>query len=188
MRMSQAEKGKSHQRIVASASRLLRERGVDGASVSDVMKDAGLTHGGFYKHFPSKDAMVASALDVAFEPFIAMLDSADANAGTAYRDLYLSGAHVSNPGIGCPIAALSQDIARGSEELKGVFGHNVDQLTDALAETMDGPAAVRKGDAIRQLCMLVGAVVVARACDPKTAEQVLSAVATTDRRPLPSGG
>lgn len=188
MRMSQAEKDKSHERIVASASRLLRERGIDGASVSDVMKDAGLTHGGFYKHFPNKDAMVASALDDAFESFIAMLDSADSYAGNAYRDLYLSDTHVSNPGIGCPIAALGQDVARGSEELKAVFGRNVDQLTDALAETKEGSAAARKSDAIRQLCMLVGAVVVARACDPQTAEQVLSAVATADPGQLPSGG
>lgn len=188
MRMSRAEKDRSHERIVASASRLLRERGVDGASVSDVMKDAGLTHGGFYKHFPNKDAMVASALDAAFEPFIAMLDGADAEAGVAYRDLYLSEGHVGDPGRGCPIAALGQDVARGSEELKVVFGRRVDQLTDALAETMDGPAAERKDDAIRQLCMLVGAVVVARACDAQTAEQVLSAAATPDRGTLTSGG
>ena len=63
MRMSQAEKDKSHARIVASASRLLRERGIDGASVSDVMKDAGLTHGGFYKHFASKDELAETAFE-----------------------------------------------------------------------------------------------------------------------------
>ena len=180
MRMSQAEKDKSHERIVASASRLLRERGVDGASVSDVMKDAGLTHGGFYKHFRNKDAMVASALDAAFAPFIAMLDGAGPEGADAYRDLYLSETHVRNPGIGCPVAALGQDIARGSGELKAAFGRNVGQLADALAETMQGPAADRKAAAIQQLCMLVGAVVVARSTDPQTANEVLSAVAAAE--------
>lgn len=177
MRMSQAEKDKSHQRIVASASRLLRERGVGGASVSDVMKDAGLTHGGFYKHFPNKDAMVASALDAAFAPFIDMLDGAGQEGADAYRELYLSQSHVDNPGMGCPVAAFGQDVARGSAELKEAFGRNVNQLTDALADTADGPAAARRAAAIRQLCMLVGAVVVARATDRGTADEVLSAVA-----------
>ena len=180
MRVSRAEKDKSHARIVESAARLLRERGVDGASVSDVMKDAGLTHGGFYKHFPNKDAMVASALDAAFATFIAMLDGGGADAANAYRQRYLSDGHVGNPGMGCPVAALGQDIARGSEELKTAFGRNVGRLADALADTMDGPAAARKAAAIQQLCMLVGAVVVARASDPQTAEEVLSAVASAE--------
>lgn len=85
-----------------------------------------------------------------------------------------------NPGVGCPVAALSQDIARGSEELKTAFGRNFDQLAAALAETMDGPAPARKAAAIQQLCMLVGAVVIARTSDPQTAEKVLSAVASAE--------
>lgn len=178
MRVSREEKDKSHARIVASAARLLRERGVDGASVGDVMKDAGLTHGGFYKHFPNKDAMVASAIDEAFATFIAMLDGTGPEAADAYRELYLSDRHVSNPGMGCPVAALGPDIARGSEELKAEFGRNVGRLADALSATMEGPAATRKATAIQQLCMLVGAVVVARASDPQTADEVLSAVAS----------
>ena len=68
---------------IPTSARLLRERGVDGASVNDVMKDAGLTHGGFYKHFPNKDAMVASALDAAFATFIAMLEGGGADAANA---------------------------------------------------------------------------------------------------------
>lgn len=177
MRMSRAEKEKSHQRIVASASRLLRERGIDGASVSDVMKDAGLTHGGFYKHFPNKDAMVESAVDAAFAPFIAMLDGGGPDAARAYREVYLSAGHVENPGVGCPVAAVGQDVARGSDRLKVAFGRNVDHLADALAATMAGPADGRRAAAIQQLCMLVGAVVVARATDSETADEVIAAVA-----------
>lgn len=124
--------------------------------------------------------MVSSALDAAFATFIAMLDGAGPEGANAYRKLYLSETHVRNPGIGCPVAALGQDIPRSSEDLKATFGRNVDQLADALAETMHGPAEERKAAAIQQLCMLVGAVVVARATDPQTADEVLSAVAAAD--------
>lgn len=179
MRMSQAEKDKSHARIVDSASRLLRERGVDGASVSDVMKDAGLTHGGFYKHFDSKDALVESALDAAFATFTAMLASDRPDAAGAYRELYLSDKHVKNPGRGCPVAAIGQDIARGPEQLKVAFGRGVDQIVDAIAATMDGSPEARRTAAFQQFSMLVGAVVIARASDPQTADEVLSAVSAS---------
>lgn len=178
MRMSQVDKDKSHARIVASASRLLRERGVDGASVSDVMKDAGLTHGGFYKHFDSKDALVESAIEQAFTSFIDMLqDGAPDQAAAAYRELYLSDKHVRNPGKGCPVAAVAQDVSRGSKPLKAAFGRGVDQVVGALAESMDGSPAERRTAALQQFSMLVGAVVIARASDPKIAGEVLSAVA-----------
>ena len=176
MRMSQAEKDKSHARIVTSASRLLRERGVDGTSVSDVMSEAGLTHGGFYKHFANKEALMESALDAAFATFSAKLDGNQPDAATAYRELYLSDGHVRNPGRGCPVAAVGQDVGRGSKQLKTAFGRGVDHIVDALAETMDGSAEARRAAAFQQFSMLVGAVVIARASDPQTAEEVLSAV------------
>jgi len=181
MRMSQAEKDKSHARIVASASRLLRERGVEGTSVSDVMNEAGLTHGGFYKHFANKDALVESALDAAFATFTAMLDGNPPDAASAFRELYLSDRHVRNPGRGCPVAAIGQDIGRGSEQLKTAFGRGVDHVVDALAETMDGSAEARRTAAFQQFSMLVGAVVIARASDPQTVDEVLSAVSAAVR-------
>ena len=181
MRMSQAEKDKSHARIVASASRLLRERGVDGTSVSDVMNEAGLTHGGFYKHFANKDALVESALDAAFASFTAMLAGNQPNAAAAYRELYLSDRHVRNPGRGCPVAAVGQDISRGSKPLKAAFGRGVDQTVGALAETMNGSPEARRAAAFQQFSMLVGAVVIARASDPHTADEVLSAVSAAVR-------
>jgi TetR/AcrR family transcriptional repressor of nem operon len=86
MRMSQEEKEKSHGRIVASASRLLRERGLAGASVGDVMKAAGMTHGGFYKHFDSKEVLVEAAMDAAFAEFTDALERGDPQqAVAAYR-------------------------------------------------------------------------------------------------------
>ena len=177
MRMSQAEKDKSHARIVASASRLMRERGVEGASISDVMNDAGLTHGGFYKHFATKEAMTESALDAAFAAPLAMLDGDNPDARSAFRELYLSMRHVASRGRGCPVAAIGQDVSRtGSTQVKAAFGRGVDQIVDALADTMDGPAEARRASAFQQFSMLVGAVVIARASDPHTADDVLSAV------------
>ncbi len=177
MRMSQAEKDKSHARIVVSASRLLRERGVDGASVGDVMKDAGLTHGGFYKHFSSKDALVESAIEAAFAEFTRILqEGAPDDAAAAFRELYLSDTHVRNPGHGCPVASVGQDVSRSSTQLKAAFGRGVRHVVDALAESMTGSAKARTAAAYQQFSMLVGAVVIARASDPQTAKDVLSAV------------
>ena len=178
MRMSQAEKDKSHARIVASASRLLRERGLDGASVNDVMKEAGLTHGGFYKHFDNKYALVQSAVQEAFAPFLAMLRSGEPDAAASYRQLYLSEDHVRDPGAGCPVAALAQDIGRGPDPIKNDFGRDVGRLVDALADTMDGDSSeARRTAALQQFSMLVGAVVIARASGSDVAADVLAAVA-----------
>lgn len=175
MRMSQAEKDKSHARIVASASRLLRERGIDGASVGDVMKDAGLTHGGFYKHFPSKDALVESALEAAFTGSIAILESGEPEAAQAWRELYLSDKQVQNPGRGCPVAALGSDISRSPKEIKAAFSRGVAKTIEALSTTMDGSPEERRAAALQQFSMLVGAVVIARASDPDLARDVLAA-------------
>src|ERR1700761_7367242 len=107
MRVSQAEKEKSHARIVAGASRLLRERGLNGASVDEVMKAAGLTHGGFYKHFDSKGALIEAAIGAALDGFAEPLERGEPErAVAAYRALYLSEGHKNHPGIGCPVASL----------------------------------------------------------------------------------
>lgn len=176
MRMSQADKDKSHARIVASAARLLRERGIDGASVSDVMNDAGMTHGGFYKHFANKEALVDSALEAAFAAFIATLTSGKPEAAQAWRALYLSDKHVDNPGYGCPVAALGSDVGRGSTDVKATFGRGVGDTVDALAATMTGSEEERRAAALQQFSMLVGAVVIARASDPDLAREVIAAV------------
>ena len=99
MRMSKDEKERSHQRIVASAARLFRERGLEGASVGDVMAAAGMTHGGFYKHFDSKDALAGSALALAFAEFTQPLEGNDDRDGYAlYRARYLTpGSAVRSP-------------------------------------------------------------------------------------------
>jgi TetR/AcrR family transcriptional repressor of nem operon len=177
MRMSQDEKQKSHERIVANASRLLRERGLDGASVGEVMKAAGMTHGGFYKHFDSKEALVEAAIDAAFAEFTDALERGEPNeAVAAYRARYLSEGHRTHPGIGCPVAAVGQDIGRAPDNLKAAFGAGVRRTVAALARVMKGSTPAKEAAAFRELSMLVGAMVIARASDPKTARDVLAAV------------
>ena len=180
MRMSQEEKEKSHGRIVASASRLLRERGLAGASVDDVMKAAGMTHGGFYKHFDSKEALVEAAMDAAFAEFTDALERGDPQqAAAAYRARYLSDGHKNHPGVGCPVAAVGQEIGRAADGLKAAFGAGVRRTAAALARTMKGSAHAKEAAAFRELSMLVGAIVIARASDPKTARDVLAACKAT---------
>ncbi len=176
MRMSQEEKERSHARIVASASRLFRERGIDGAGVADVMNDAGMTHGGFYKHFDSKEDLLARALDDAFSGFVEALKGArDEHAYSSYKALYLSREHLDTPGVGCPVAALGTELARGSARLKAAFGAGVRRTIDAIAAHGKRPAAARRTAALREFSMLVGAVVIARASDPELAAEVLAA-------------
>lgn len=183
MRMSQEEKTRSHARIVASASRLFRERGLEGASVADVMQDSGMTHGGFYKHFASKDALVERALEDAFAKFVGGLEGDPAEAAfTTFRRLYLSKDHLAQPGRGCPVAALGVDIARGSTALKAAFGAGVRRMVDAIAGGRKGSPSARRTAALRDFSMLVGAMVIARASDEALAEEILVACDGETRR------
>ncbi len=176
MRMSQEDKELSHARIVASASRLVREKGLEGASVAEVMKDAGMTHGGFYKHFDNKDELIAAALGAAFSEFSAALETGDPRtAFAAYRRRYLSREHMSNPGLGCPAAALGAEVARESKHLKAAFGDGARRLVDAVARGLKGSPAARRKAAFREISMLVGAIIVARASDGELAAEILAA-------------
>ncbi len=180
MRVSQEEKERTHGKIVASAARLLRERGVDNTSVADVMTDAGLTHGGFYRHFETKDDMVSAAIDSAFDQVLAMLaDSRESGSEEpsidAFAAVYLSDGHVTHPGVGCPVAALSTDVARAPQSVRQRFSSGVKRLVQALAAIGKGGAAQRRIRAYRQLAMMAGAVMIARSSDDETAAEVLRA-------------
>jgi TetR/AcrR family transcriptional repressor of nem operon len=176
MRMSQEEKEKSRTRIVSSASRLIRERGLEGASVGDIMKAAGMTHGGFYKHFESKEALVEAAVDTAFAQFLKVLQEGEpADAVSAYCALYLSEDHKNHPGLGCPVAAVGPEVGRMPASLKAAFGAGVKRIVAALARVMKGSAKAKEAAALREFSMLVGAMVIARASDDETSRAVLNA-------------
>ncbi len=180
MRVSRKEMEKSHERIVASSARIIREQGIENTSVADVMSDAGMTHGGFYRHFSAKEELVLAGLQAALDGLLADLDQrltlqSPPAAVEEFHDHYLSAGHVENPGIGCPVAALAGDVVRASKPLKQAFGHGVRQIVQRLSLGKEGSEEDRHKAAFRELALLAGSVILARASDPETAEQVLAA-------------
>jgi len=170
MRKSREATAQSKARILSAAAKMVRERGVEATSIADVMEAAGMTNGGFYRHFESKDAMIASAIHAAFDEIADRFDqrlrqSGSAAAVEAYVDEYLSERHIEHPGHGCPVAAVGTDAAR----LRGVFAEEFIEGAERLIQRLSGrsggdalPSTVR-AKALRRLAMLVGAVVIARA-------------------------
>src|SRR3954453_5853364 len=116
-RSSRSQKEATHERIVEAAARAIRRSGYDGTGVADIMKDAGLTHGGFYAHFPSREAMLAEAADPAGRDRVAMMErivatSPPQRAIQAMAEAYLSKAHVEGVETGCATAALGSEMPR----------------------------------------------------------------------------
>jgi len=180
MRVSQTEMDKNHKRIVEGASRLMRKRGIEATSVNDVMKRAHLTHGGFYRHFDSKESLVSAAVEDAFNEVLNGMEESyrvlGAKKGSEqYFEHYLSDGHVKHPELGCPIAALSMDVARSTVPVKSAFADGFGRAVDKLAQAGDGTPEENRAAAIRKLSMVAGAVMIARASDAETAGAVLKA-------------
>ena len=176
-RMSAAEKKKSHERILEAAARLFRERGVEATSVADVMKAAGLTHGGFYKHFPSKQALVVAAFRRAAEELLAEAEAAPegparAAARANYIARYLSPEHVDDAGHGCPLAALGADISR----LNGPERAEASGTLERMAALLDTGGQERGEKGLAVMALLLGTITLARlAASPELRAQMLKA-------------
>ena len=181
MRMSKEAMARHHEEIVTAASRMLRERGIEGTSVADLMQAAGLTHGGFYRHFDSKDALVAEAAQSIYDDLVQGLATkaekmSEAEAVADYVAKYLSRYHVSHPGAGCVMAALGVEAGRQGADVQRVFANGTQRTIDKLSAGLSGTPAERRAKAIRTLATLVGAVVMARAVgDGALSEEVLRA-------------
>jgi TetR/AcrR family transcriptional repressor of nem operon len=180
MRRSREVKAETHSAIVAKASRLFRERGVEGTSVADVMAEAGLTHGGFYRHFEDKDALVAATIRAIFDGITESVEERAATVGADkavedYFAYYLSDEHLANPGFGCPAPTLGSEIARAPEALKAEFGASLNRSLAVFAKGLPGDETARRELATRELAMRIGAMVIARASDAATARAVLAA-------------
>jgi len=170
MRYPAEETAAKHERIVKEASRLFRERGFENVSVGDVMKAAGLTHGAFYAHFASKEQLQAAAVAYGQKVSLGRVlrNKAMRNKG-AYADRYLSPPHRDNPGDGCTMAALGQEVARSAPELKAAFERGLEELLSA-------EAGGRK-EAIFRTAALLGGMVLARAVqDPRLSDEILKSV------------
>ena len=177
MRMSRAAAAESRARIVEEAARLLRARGVAGASVAEVMQAAGMTHGGFYKHFDSKDALLAEATTAAFAEAAARFERRAARRGVeaavaAYIADYLSPAHIAHPEQGCPLAAFGAEAPRHADALSQAFAEGVEALIERISR-----AGASREQTMRQLMMLLGAVVAARAVGSGPLQQEILAAA-----------
>lgn len=175
MRVSQAKAAENRDRIVTEAARLFRERGIDGVGVDTIMAAAGLTHGGFYRHFASKEDLVAAAVDRGLSR-----GAAPENAPTefeAYLVWYLSGRHRDDPGGGCVMAALGCDVARGQGGVRRRFGEAVRAQVERFRVWLgDRPGTDRRERALLALSATVGAMVLARAVDdPALSDEILAA-------------
>jgi TetR/AcrR family transcriptional regulator, transcriptional repressor for nem operon len=171
MRYPAKETAAKHERIVKQASRLFRERGFENVTVGEVMKAAGLTHGAFYAHFGSKqqlqEAAVAWGQDLSARR--ARKYGATPKGRRDHADRYLSSWHRDHPGDGCTMAALTQEVARSTPELKAVFEHGFEEILSARGGD--------RNEAIFQTAALVGAVALARAVrDQHLSEEILGAV------------
>ncbi|MFM0620357.1 TetR/AcrR family transcriptional regulator [Paraburkholderia nemoris] len=169
---SQADKQATHERIVQVAARRLRERGIDGISVGDIMKEAGLTVGGFYKHFESRDALVTEAFILALQDIEHVQDALKTAPQRAIRT-YVSGSHRNNVGRGCPISALVNDVARAPDATREAFTERVDEIIKLLAQSFpETEDAQDKAVMIFSTC--VGSIALARAVkDPSLSNRII---------------
>jgi len=181
MGSSQADKAASHERIVDAAGTQIRRGGVASLNVANLMNDAGLTHGGFYRHFASRDALIAEAVEVALERGKYQTSKRAPLRPSATRslheviDTYLSQEHRDDPGTGCAIAGLASDVARGGEDVRATYTTHVSGYLDQLRVALQGRAGGAEDAPHLTLAALVGALVLARAVsDPRLSDELLS--------------
>lgn len=172
-RFIQSRKEASHERILQAATRAIRRSGYAGTGVADIMKAAGLTHGGFYAHFASREAMLAEAADRAGAETVNTLEdfASAVPPQEAYRTLlktYLSRAHVELAETGCPVAALGSEMPRQAPEVREAATRRIKDMIDLVARHAPGhgkPDARR--NALAATATMIGALILARAVDDR---------------------
>ncbi len=180
MRKSKLEAAETRKHIVATAAAEFRQHGVDGTSLVDVMTAAGLTHGGFYKHFASKDQLIAETCDLALknvfcEVGTAVADHPEQTAIAAFAESYLTPEHRDDPAAGCLLPALAGEIARLDEHTRAIATEGFQKLVDTLAKPAGKarcPIAERK--ALVALSTMIGALTLSRmVSDPALSDALL---------------
>jgi TetR/AcrR family transcriptional regulator, transcriptional repressor for nem operon len=182
MRYSREHKLETHERIVKRASVRLREKGAHGIGVADLMKDAGLTHGGFYAHFDSREALVieafAHAMDRSTERWRKLGETTPPEQRlTAIVDSYLSPVHRDSPGQGCAVPTLGAEIARESPKTRRAFAAKLEQMIDVFADQIpDIPRKAARQQATAALATMMGTMVMARVAGTgEFSEEILAA-------------
>jgi TetR/AcrR family transcriptional regulator, transcriptional repressor for nem operon len=173
---SRDDKAKNHERIVEIASARIREAGTEAPGVAEIMQAAGLTHGGFYKHFSSRADLVAEAVDHTFADSERAVQAVTAGAEdplAAFVDWYVSAEHRDNPATGCGVVALGADVPRGDERVRSAYREQVERYLAHLERLLGGGDDARRRATVA-LSTLVGAVLVARAIgDDAMSDEIL---------------
>jgi TetR/AcrR family transcriptional regulator, transcriptional repressor for nem operon len=169
----------THTRIVETAARAIRRSGYDGTGVADIMKEAGLTHGGFYAHFASRDAMLAEAADQAGGETIALAERIfaevpDDQALQALMNAYLSNEHMANIENGCALAALGSEMPRQAPEVRKASTCRIKEMISLIKSKLTGQSksnAYAYEKALVMISTMVGTLVLSRAVeDPELSE------------------
>jgi TetR/AcrR family transcriptional repressor of nem operon len=186
---SRAIKREHHEQIVGVAASRFRENGVDRVGVAGLMHEAGLTHGGFYRHFESRDELVAEAVERALRDggrAMAAVAESPHDPLAAVIDGYLSVSHRDNLGTSCAVTTLAGDVARSNARARAAYTHQVGVYIDMLVRLLPpGPSDPRRATAIAALSTLVGAVSMARAVNDETlSREILASAASELKRGL----
>lgn len=181
MRYPSAHKEKTREKILATASRLFREKGYNGVGVDALMAEAGLTAGGFYSHFPSKEALFSEAIAHTLQARISELkpDRPDQPSATGLQSVikaYLSRTHRDMAADGCPLPSLTPDVIRGSESVRTDYERMMLKVLETIESRMPGDIAEKRPRALAVLAQLVGGLMLARAVnDDGLSDQILKA-------------
>lgn len=185
MRVSQERMAENHERILDAATRLFREHGFDGIGVADVMKAAGMTHGGFYGHFASKEALMEAASGRAVDDFAQRWETLATenpdDAAAALTRTYLSRRHCDALDQGCPVAALAIDAPRQAPAVRRRLTDGLRGMIGRLSDMLPGRTrAVRRQAAVAHCASMVGALVLARMVDDAAfSKEILNTVAAS---------
>ena len=172
-------KDATHERIVEVAARVIRRSGYGGTGVADIMKEAGLTHGGFYAHFASRDALLAEAGDRAGAESVALAAqlAAAAPPGLALQTMmraYLSPEHIGAIETGCPVSALGSEMPRQTPEVRRAATIHIKEMIDLFARQLpDWGQPQAHAQAMAMVCALIGTTMVARAVDDAKLSEAL---------------
>lgn len=180
MRYSETHKEETRKKVLKAAAAAVRAKGPDGLAVAEVMADAGLTHGGFYAHFPNKEALIVAAVGEAFDEsrrrFARLTEGLDRRAALgAFVDAYVSMAHRSRRAQGCPVTALASELPRQPAAVRAAFDAGVKGMIARIAGWLPETEADRDGLAASLVAEMAGAVTLSRAvADDDLAERLLA--------------
>jgi TetR/AcrR family transcriptional repressor of nem operon len=175
MGYSQAQKAESRQRVLENASRQIREHGIEALGVADCMRSAGLTHGAFYGHFASRDALIVEALEYALTQSRARMAARESKPGKrnetplqSIAEAFLDERHVKNPGSGCALCALAGEARHANPDIRALLTRYLHEFTARIAQATSGGDGAGDGDekaALGIVATIVGAITLARAVD-----------------------